>query len=74
MGKNKSGIRKLIALFAIIFLGEAYTSGFGGKIIDEYENVTYKFESVYPDIETMNSVERKQKESNAKNDGQCQTA
>ena len=62
MGKNNGGIRKLIALFAFMFLGEAYTSGFGGKTIDEYENVTYKFESVYPDVETMNAVEKQFRE------------
>ena len=27
-------------------------------ISDEYENVTYKFESVYPDKETMEKVEK----------------
>ena len=64
MGKNKGGIRRIITLIAFLFLGEAYTSGFGGKNIDEYENITYKFESVYPDIETMNTVERKYKENN----------
>ena len=26
-------------------------------ISDEYENITYKFESVYPDKETMEKVE-----------------
>ena len=57
MVKNNKGMRKLIALLAILFLGEAYTSGLGGKGIEEYENVVYKFESVYPDVETMNLIE-----------------
>ena len=31
-------------------------------ISDEYENITYKFESVYPDKETMEKVEKLLKE------------
>ena len=31
-------------------------------ISDEYENVTYKFESVYPDKETMEKVEKSLKQ------------
>ena len=31
-------------------------------ISDEYENITYKFESVYPDKETMEKVEKSLKQ------------
>ena len=61
MVKNSKGIRRLIAVLAIFLLGEAYTSGFVGKGIEEYENVVYKFESVYPDVETMNLIENSSK-------------
>lgn len=53
---SKKGLSKIIALIALIFLGKSYSNGY--EYMD-YEKVSYKFESIYPDIETMNSIEKK---------------
>ena len=68
---SRNGIRKMIAIFAFLFLGEAYASGY---VNPKYENITYKFESIYPDIETMNQIEEsfKEKEALEKSEKQAQ--
>ena len=53
---TKKGLGRIVALLALIFLGKSYSKGY--EYID-YEKVSYKFESVYPDVETMNTIERK---------------
>lgn len=50
------GIKKIIALIAFIFLGKVYSNGFNNV---EFERITYKYASVYPDLETMNAIEKK---------------
>jgi len=55
---NMRGIKKWITLLAFLLLGEAYAHGYGGKELNEFEHITYKFESIYPDIQTMNAVEK----------------
>ena len=67
MRKTNKKIGELIALIAFLILGEAYSGGLAANGINEKESIKYTFESIYPDIETMNIIEHKLKESNAKN-------
>lgn len=53
---SKKGFAKVIALIAFVFLGKAYATGYENV---EYERVSYKFESIYPDKETMDEIEDK---------------
>lgn len=53
---SKKGFAKLIALIAFVFLGKAYAGGYENV---EYERISYKFESIYPDTETMDEIENK---------------
>lgn len=51
---SNKGIGKIIALIALVFLGKAYTNGYEAM---DYEDITYKFVSIYPDIKTMDIIE-----------------
>jgi hypothetical protein len=51
---SNKGIGKIIALIALVFLGKAYTNRYEAM---DYEDITYKFVSIYPDIKTMDIIE-----------------
>lgn len=53
---SKKGLAGLIALIAFVFLGKTYSNGYGNI---EYERISYKFDSIYPDMETMDEIEKK---------------